>query len=875
MNNAYFFEQPDSTSADESARFEAALPGDWRRIIEAEWTHAIPVGVELAEQGWKIHVSAIPEHAQSALTAVAQILVAENTAFKYLSSPERLSARNSKTTPRGHAGKFITAYPSSDSLHRVLDLLDDALQRFSGPYILSDKRWRSAPVYLRYGAFRPLHMETTGGIQVPAIRNASAELVPDERNGFFSTPDWAPVPGFLKTWVNSSSEAESAMPFQVLSAVKFSSAGGTYRGKMLDGEANLIIKEARAHVAHDFLGRDAIQRLNNEVEALKALSGIAAVPEVIWHGMVWENSFAALEFKPGIPLRTWVVANFPAYSMSPAGALSYLRSIHRIGRDLQKALSSIHSRGWAHFDVHGDNVLISENLDVSLIDFECARPANAELVRQTIAASGFRAPGKRTPAQADWHGLRQTLAFMLVPLIQQSELVADYSHQTRMLAASIYPDETNVTSALNDVLADLEQLDDQASDVTAATTFRTDRWELKSLLTPFVTDESLLQATLNGYEDLRPKWTSSSRRFPIHVYGLAKESTGLAYGDAGVMAALVTAANALPKSTHASNPEHWDDLANHLIARGGTSASPGLFSGAVGDLWALAVLGRRADVTRIIESRAAEWLESPGPRIYDGLPGILLALLRLKEAGLVPSSHHAAICESVDAMADAYRRSPESFAPIGKVRSNNGNMPDRLDSGLLYGHLGIGWLFAEARRILADPRYLETVDLALGYELTAYQYDEASKTLQLSEGTRRLPYLATGSAGFGVVLSLLQKESVDPGILESAEYLLKATLPPISVFPGLLAGYAGLALGGAGIRQFLGLPAEDNRSVIRTLSAYAVRSGTGVVFAGDSGIRITADLASGGAGVAFAVAQLAAGRVDLLPPLELPSQPAR
>jgi hypothetical protein len=869
--NPYFFTLPDELEAHPQL-FPLELPMGWNHVVEHEWTHAIPSVPDIPSQGWKIHVSAIPVQAAEVLDAASGIFFDADVTFKYLSTPQRLSARNSKITPRGHAGKFITAYPTERQLHSTLEELENALLAFSGPYILSDKRWRSAPVYLRFGGFRPLSIAGTDGTKVPAIRDDKGGLVPDERNGSFSHPAWAPVPEFLKSWLDGRDpDADAIMPFQLTSAVKFSSAGGTYRGTTLDGGDALIVKEARAHIAHDYMGRNAIDRLEHETVVLRALEGIRGVPSVFWDGMLWENRFAALEHCPGIPLRSWVVANFPAYSMSPAAATSYLKSILKIGLDLERILNEIHSRGWTHFDVHGDNILISETLGVSLIDFECALPVSDAPVEQIIAASGFRAIGKRTASKSDWHGLRQTVAFMLVPLIRQAELVPDYSHQTRSLAAAIFPDDPDVVQALTDVLSLLLDLDGRSEDAEARAYLAKDRWALRATLVPFVDDQSILTAIRSGYRSLQTKWKSKERLFPVHVYGLEKESTGLTYGDAGVVAALLAVDDDLDVGKVGAE---WPGIVDRLAEQSMRGANTGLFSGAMGDLWALAMFDEKPIVQKVLDSRLDVWLDQEGARIHDGLPGILLGSLRLWEAGFLAERQLASVMQKLDGLVARYQRDPGSVAPIGKARTNRGNMPDLLDSGLLYGHLGIAWLSAEANRILDTRSFLDTANLAMEYELSGYQFDEGSGTLQLSEGSRTLPYLATGSAGFGIVLEHLNPSDVEPSIVESCPFLLRATQPPFTVFPGLLAGYAGLALGGAGIARFLGLPIEKRSNVVRKLSAYSLETDDGVVFAGDSGIRITADFASGGAGIAFALIQLRAGRFDLLPPLGLSKRPA-
>lgn len=73
--------------------------------------------------------------------------------------PPSITACNAAVSPStdvSFAGKFITVYPSSDEEFAfALDELNGLLAGGEGPYILSDKRWRSGPVYFRYGAFVP------------------------------------------------------------------------------------------------------------------------------------------------------------------------------------------------------------------------------------------------------------------------------------------------------------------------------------------------------------------------------------------------------------------------------------------------------------------------------------------------------------------------------------------------------------------------------------------------------------------------------------------------------------------------------------------------------------------------------------------------
>ncbi|OUE32407.1 hypothetical protein BFL35_00115 [Clavibacter michiganensis] len=83
-------------------------------------------------------------------------------------------------------------------------------------------------------------------------------------------------------------------------------------------------------------------------------------------------------------------------------------------------------------------------------------------------------------------------------------------------------------------------------------------------------------------------------------------------------------------------------------------------------------------------------------------------------------------------------------------------------------------------------------------------------------------------------------------------------------------GYAGLALGNLGLRRFLGRPPRPVEEAVTTLSAFSIQTDAGLVFAGDSGLRLTSDVATGGAGISLALRRLSQGLCDPLPMTRLP-----
>lgn len=852
-----FFQEPDR-ARDDTPPFTSTVPGGWRREVEPEWTHLINEAKSLPTQGWKIHVSATPQDAARTLDLVAEVLFRHQVPFKHLTTEGRLLARNSKTTPRQHAGKFITAYPAEDELEGVLSDLEASLVHQNGPYILSDRRWAQAPVYLRYGVFVPRIAEETSQGLVAFLEGEDGARVQDERRPEFHVPEWVKNPAFIDAWLAAEDDEDISLPFTVSGAVKFSTAGGTYRGTY--GGAAVIIKEARAHSGHDYVGRSAEERLATEAKALEELRRVQAVPNLRWYGRVWENSFLALDEREGTVLRKWVVGNYPAYMPTTDDFERYFTAASIVAANVVDALDQMHAAGWAHQDVHPDNILVAEDLSISLVDLECAVAVSGAPREHVIAGSGFRTPGTASPAQIDWFGARQVLAFLTVPLIVQSELVADYSFQTRRFLLRQMKRRGLDVPALTPLLTQLEELDGRAttrpaSESIAVRAVDGDAWKLQTDdRAPSVA--ALSGRVVAGLLDARAR--VGRPNLPVHPHGLAHRDEGLGYGTAGLLTVLLGHDAPVEPALAAFKAE----LDQELLRRTPQTARLGLFDGITANAWA-AFLSDRTDFT-LSDAELDRLTSNPGVRLYDGLPGVILALIGIARGERLGSGQTQRVRDLSLTLARDYLDTPGKYAPRGKNRVNKGNQPEHFTSGLLYGHLGIAWLMTRAQALFGDPVFLDAANDAMIEELAGYDYDDVSNTLQLREGNRSIPYLASGSAGFGIVLSEQRESDIDATVVESVPALLNATRPLITVFPGLFEGSAGLAVGRWGMQRFMGAPADHPDELLESLSLYSIRVGDSAVFAGDSGLRVTTDVATGAAGVLHALdlsASAGAGRL--------------
>ncbi|MBO3130080.1 hypothetical protein [Dermatophilus congolensis] len=218
---------------------------------------------------------------------------------------------NAKYSPREAAGKFITVYPASiDSFHEAIKGLEKKLIKFEGPYVLSDYPCsNSSVIFARYGAFVRRYTAGPDGKMVGAVEDPQGNLVPDLRSVYPRTPDWAPRDKKIQKIIDEfESSSDKDLPFDIVSSLHFSNAGGVYRGLYQDCE--VVIKEARAGAGFDEAGNDAPTRLRREYNAIRSLGDVSGVPEVIDYMTIWRHDYMVMKYIQGISLLDWFHDNF-------------------------------------------------------------------------------------------------------------------------------------------------------------------------------------------------------------------------------------------------------------------------------------------------------------------------------------------------------------------------------------------------------------------------------------------------------------------------------------------------------------------------------------------------------------------------------------
>lgn len=761
-------------------KFSVSIPDGWESARDEEWCCYLPAhGIE-ERQGWKIHISATIEQAHETLEQVAQIAIEHGLPFNHLSTAERFFWRNSKLCAREHAGKFIALYPPLDKLDYVLEDLEKSLKSSEGPYILSDRRWSKAPVYLRFGVFQPHVLD--GRVTTSFVDPAGNE-VPDLRSVRFNVPKWAPATAKISKWLQQSDSREQELPFVVSKAIQFSNAGGVYQGNYKG--SSVLIKEGRKHAGLDPMLQDAATRLAVEHRALSALDSVRGIPSPYAQYCVWEHVFLLQEKAPGVSLHQWVQSQKIFDRMwANQNFERYIESSFNILRSLYSTIKAMHERGWSHMDVHPANVLVDkETWTVTLIDFENAvEGKNESKVQQLMAAPGFGLEGEHNPQVFDFHGLRQIGIFLLFPSVAESLLNPNHADTIiqRLRMRESYLGLSSRSGILGTYIDFLEELGQEtrhlclSSDVTGSQEIYT-----------YETVISLLE----------------QNDFPVH--------------------------DRAPCPTEGIFSAQNDEIRDEGQA-----------------------LKRIEAVSAAIQTRSFKqrW------RVYDGMAGTLLALLQTH-------CHSRTIRQRVDQtiedFAALYLETPEQFAPLGMTRSTLSNSVEHQDSGLFYGHLGYAWLFS---RCLNEPLVAQACTKALENELTSYRLDSEGLTLQLSQGKRLLPYLSTGSAGFGIVLPHIPREIWPEGLDKALPLLYRACDSTGSAFAGLMNGYAGLQLGRAGLAHLLDYDKPYQRSIdniIDSLIFYGIHtSQSRLALAGEASTSPSLSIAEGAGGLLIALKTL-------------------
>ncbi|STQ90345.1 class III lanthionine synthetase LanKC [Iodobacter fluviatilis] len=418
------------------------LPNMWRLNQGHFWTQTLSPKAKHPAQGWKIHVSALPESALRILNKVASVCFSYGVEFKFASDPHILISQLRKSCSRQSAGKFITIYPGSDEIFkRLIESLYAELKDEKGPYILSDRQYKDASVlFYRYGGIQSFPEINVNGERTLCILNDKYEFIEDIRSPYFILPDFVTDELCLKisplTNANKTVEKINVQLFggkyEIISVIKHSNAGGVYKAKNVVTQQEAIIKECRPYVEINDEGVDSIERLKKEFRILSKISKTEISAEALDFFEEWNHSFMAQELIEGQNLRQYIArSNKLIHATSSDRVMKqWFEDVLNISVQLFEKIILLHEYGIVFGDLSLNNIIVNPgNLNIKLIDFEGAFELGVD--RNTnMFSPGFgkhsRKVKKTVDFYDDYYALGSFLMAMILPNPTLSEINEDF-----------------------------------------------------------------------------------------------------------------------------------------------------------------------------------------------------------------------------------------------------------------------------------------------------------------------------------------------------------------------------------------------------------------------------------------------------------------
>ncbi|MCX5388441.1 class III lanthionine synthetase LanKC [Streptomyces sp. NBC_00094] len=843
--------------ADPGPRFAPGeVPPGLRGSAQGIWTVWGSPRTGLAEQGWKIHVSARLDRAQHVLDTVAGICFSEGVPFKHLSARLFFLFLHHKHAVRAQSGKFCTVYPpDTATAHRLLEQLRDALDGEEGPYVLTDRRFRdSRTVHYRYGSFDGARSRVRAdGTREGMIRDGSGREVVDSRLPAFHLPA-----GITDPFVEQEEQPHAGpiliRDYEVTRAVRLSNAGGAYQARDRRTGRTVFLKEARAHNGLVFDGTDAQQRLRHEYDVLRELHAAApgVGPEPLDHFTEWEHDFLVTEHVAGQPLVGWLSRSSPLAraDRSAESVAAYYEACRRLLAALDASLDRLHAAGYRFGDLSLGNVLVTPSGGVRLVDFEAASALSA--APSGMGTPGFTPPpGLRRadadPLLQDRYGTSAVALAFLAPFNEIAEHApANLALLRRDLADVAPPQDLWQRATAFHLAKDRAQEQNGPDRPPSPVELDTDP---RACLTRLA--EEVAAGLLEMADADRPDWA-----FPPSPEAFRTNNVCLAYGTAGVVHALHRTGTAVPE-------EIRERLRHDTLALR-DALSPGLLVGSAGIAQVLAGLSRLDEAVDLLRDADGHPLTASCGTLAGGRAGVGLGWLALHR--LTGESSHL---ERAAAAGEGLLRTPDLPAALGEYDAR----------GLLHGRSGLALFLHRLARDTGEARFLEAGRLLLHQELDrTFPLDDG--TLSISDNaqlTRAMPYLATGAAGLAAVLTRYVATAPDERCAAALPRLVAGIRVSCATKEaGLYRGLAGLIWSLTEHAELTGTDAA-RRDAVRAatgLLKYAVPYRRGVRFLGAGSQRFTADLSSGGAGVLLALHRLLAGPLLTGPHHARPRLPA-
>jgi hypothetical protein len=409
----------------------ASSGAEWRFSVEGPWAFATPAGARSPEQGWKLHISATAASAADVLAAAVAVLVAEGVPFKFAATHTIVRLLNSTHADRASGGKFLTVYPADDSQAvRLAEACHRATEGLAGPVILSDRAYRPGSlVHYRYGGFSASPAVDADGVVVHLIKGPDGTPLADERTATYRAPSWLTDP--FQPAAPTTNSATGAAPssgdtvvlndrYRVQGALSHANKGGTYLAEDATTGRLVVIKEGRPHVGDEGQG-DARARVRHEARMLALVECLGRAPWLVdlfeqgGHVFLVEQYIDAPSLREVVEGTVFMGDTPGPREDGPAMALP-ADDARALAAALAETMAAFHAAGVVIGDFNPNNILVTDDGSLVVVDLEHARPAG-EPQAGPAGTPGYASPeqlrGTSTDGQADdsW-SLGATIAYL-------------------------------------------------------------------------------------------------------------------------------------------------------------------------------------------------------------------------------------------------------------------------------------------------------------------------------------------------------------------------------------------------------------------------------------------------------------------------------
>lgn len=299
--------------------------------------------------GFKIHVATTLKDYQEILDTVYSYCEENNITFKYISNKLYLEHNLSSQEDRKLSGKFITIYPNSDEEFKtILNDLDERLNKYDVPYIMTDKRYKDSILFYRYGSFSVDDVMTF----------PNGVIYFDERKIGYSLPDCVEEP-----FPDQKQEVPKVIDtkYQITRALKYKNSGGIYKGIYIEEKMPVVLKEARPGI-YD-AGVSAIENKKNEAGFLKKISSTKLVkyfPKYVDDFVDCGHYFVVESLEKGMKLEDFKVSE----------VVENEKALEKVIENILTFAVEVHDFGYFIGDISSTNILIGEDYNIKWIDTE-------------------------------------------------------------------------------------------------------------------------------------------------------------------------------------------------------------------------------------------------------------------------------------------------------------------------------------------------------------------------------------------------------------------------------------------------------------------------------------------------------------------------